>query len=47
MISIFRINKHHKQIAFAAEGIDKPWQTQFNHRSSCYTTRWSELALVE
>ncbi len=27
----------------ASEGIQKPWQTQFDHRSACYTTRWDEL----
>lgn len=46
MATLDRLNRHHKQVAFAAEGIVKPWQTQFNHRSACYTTRWSELVQV-
>ncbi len=46
MATLDRLNSHHKQVAFAAEGIAKPWQTQFNHRSACYTTRWDELVQV-
>ena len=40
------INHQGKKVYFAAEGIEKPWQTKFNHRSARYTTRWSELVQV-
>lgn len=46
MATLDRLNAGGKQVYFAAEGIDKPWQTQFNHRSACYTTRWDELVQV-
>ena len=46
MAMLDRINAHHRQVAFSGEGLDKPWKTQFNHRSDCYTTRWDELVQV-
>lgn len=30
----------------AAEGSSKPWDSRVQMRSPCYTTRWSELAIV-
>ena len=47
MQTLDRLNAGGKQVYFAAEGLDKPWQTQFNHRSDGYTTRWNELVQVE
>ncbi|MCK4998421.1 MAG: DUF4113 domain-containing protein [Anaerohalosphaera sp.] len=41
-----RINLRAKKVYFASEGIEKPWQTKFNHRSARYTTRWNELVKV-
>ena len=41
-----RINMRGKQISFASEGVVKPWQTKFEHKSPCYTTRWDELVKV-
>ncbi|AQT68208.1 DNA polymerase IV [Anaerohalosphaera lusitana] len=41
-----RINERGKQVAFASEGTVKPWQTKFDHRSPCYTTRWDEFVTV-
>lgn len=46
MATLDRLNANNKQVYFAAEGTKKPWQTQFNHRSACYTTRWDELVQV-
>ena len=33
-------------VAFAAEGIEKPWRTKFEKRSPRYTTRWEDLPIV-
>lgn len=41
-----RINMRGKQVSFASEGTVKPWQTKFEHKSGCYTTRWDELVRV-
>ncbi len=41
-----RINQRGKQVSFASEGVVNPWQTKFDHRSQCYTTRWDELVKV-
>ena len=41
-----RINMRGKQVSFASEGVSKPWQTKFEHKSQCYTTRWDELVRV-
>ncbi len=37
--SRFSLNK----VTWAAEGLNKPWQTKFDYRSKRYTTRWNEL----
>lgn len=46
MAALDRINQRGKQVFFASEGIVKPWQTKFEHKSGCYTTRWDELVKV-
>ena len=46
MVALDRINERGKQVSFASEGIVKPWQTKFEHKSDCYTTRWDELVKV-
>ena len=46
MVALDRINSVGKQVFFASEGIAKPWQTKFEHKSNCYTTRWDELVKV-
>lgn len=33
-------------VRWAAEGIDKPWHTQFKHLSPKFTTRWDQLPVV-
>ncbi len=33
-------------VRWAAEGIDKPWHTQFKHLSPQFTTRWDQLPVV-
>lgn len=43
---IDKINSNGKNLYFASEGTEKPWQTKFNHRSNRYTTRWNELMVV-
>ena len=47
MSAMDSINSAGKQVFFAAEGIDKPWQTKFNYRSARYTTNWDELVEVK
>jgi DNA polymerase V len=47
MAVLDRLNASGKRICFAAEGIDQPWRTQFNHRSGSYTTRWDDLVRVK
>ena len=46
METLDSINKRGKHIYFASEGTKKPWQTKFEHRSNCFTTRWDELVKV-
>ena len=46
MATLDKINAKDKRVYFASEGIVKPWQTKFNHKSKCYTTRWDELVRV-
>ena len=46
MLVLDKINQRGKQVVFASEGVVKPWQTKFEHRSQCYTTRWDELVRV-
>ncbi len=43
---IDKINVKGKNIFFASEGAQKPWQTKFNHKSNSYTTKWNELMVV-
>ncbi|MBX9658447.1 MAG: DUF4113 domain-containing protein [Nitrospiraceae bacterium] len=31
---------------YASSGISKAWETQFQHRSSAYTTDWASLPIV-
>lgn len=33
-------------IGWGAEGLEKPWRTQFNRRSPQYTTRWDQIPVV-
>jgi DNA polymerase V len=33
-------------VRWGAEGLKKPWHTQFNHLSPKYTTRWDQLPTV-
>ena len=46
MNTLDRINDRSKQVYFACEGVVQPWQTKFEHKSRCYTTRWDELVKV-
>ena len=46
MHTLDRINERSKQVYFASEGVVQPWQTKFEHKSKCYTTRWDELVKV-
>jgi DNA polymerase V len=46
MNTLDRINEGSKQVYFASEGVIQPWQTKFEHKSKCYTTRWDELVKV-
>lgn len=46
MTTLDLINTTGKRVYFASEGLNKPWQTKFNYRSGCYTTRWNELMKV-
>ena len=46
MNTLDRINERSKQVYFASEGVFQPWQTKFEHKSKCYTTRWDELVKV-
>lgn len=46
METLDKLNATGKHIYFASEGIVKPWQTKFDHKSACYTTRWDELVQV-
>ena len=46
MNTLDRINGRSKQVYFASEGVVQPWQTKFEHKSKCYTTRWDELVKV-
>jgi DNA polymerase V len=41
-----KINCLEKRVYFAGEGVEKPWQTKFERKSDCYTTRWDELIEV-
>lgn len=47
MQALDAVNRTGKKVFFAAEGLQKPWQARFEHRSAAYTTRWDELATVE
>lgn len=48
MRTVDSINKKmDKPITWAAEGLDQPWQTKFQHQSKRYTTSWKELPVVE
>jgi DNA polymerase V len=48
MRTIDTINKKmDKPITWAAEGLDQPWLTKFEHRSKRYTTSWKELPIVQ
>ena len=42
-----RLNAREKNIFFGSEGMEKPWQTKFEHRSGSYTTSWEQLRVVE
>lgn len=46
METLDRVNEIKKQVYFASEGVTKPWQTKFEYKSNCYTTRWDELLKV-
>ena len=46
MRALDAVNRTGNHVFFAAEGIDKPWQTRFDHRSAAYTTRWDEIPVV-
>lgn len=44
MRTVDRINrKMDKPLTWAAEGLEQPWMTKFEHRSKRYTTNWKEL----
>ncbi|MFA6037004.1 MAG: Y-family DNA polymerase [Legionellales bacterium] len=40
-----RFGKH--SVRLASQGFDQSWDTQFQHKSPAYTTRWMELPLVK
>jgi len=33
-------------IQWAAEGLEKPWQTRFRRKTPCYTTSWTDLPQI-
>jgi DNA polymerase V len=48
MKTVDTINKKmDKPITWAAEGLNQPWLTKFEHRSKRYTTNWKELPVVQ
>ena len=49
MRALDAINRDHplSPLHFAADGIRRPWQAKFNHRSARYTTRFDELLEVK